>query len=46
LVQTKPSRVSPKATPLLPCQPRSIARDTSPGMPQIAVPRQIQRGGG
>ena len=34
------------ATPLLACHPRSIARETSPGTPQIAVPRQIQRGGG
>jgi hypothetical protein len=37
---------SPSATPLLACQPRNIARETSPGTPQIAVPRQIQRGGG
>ena len=30
----------------LAAHPRSIARDTSPGTPQIAVPRRIQRGGG
>ena len=46
LVQTKPSFGLPSDMPLLACQPRSIARETSPGTPQIAVPRQIQRGGG
>jgi hypothetical protein len=45
-VQTKPSLGLPRTTPLLACHPRSIARDTSEGMPQIAVPDQIQRGGG
>ena len=46
VVQPKPSFRSPSATPLLACHPRSIARDTSPGTAQMAVPIQIQRGGG
>jgi len=45
-VQTKPSLSLPSDTPLWPCQPCSMAADTLCGMAAIAVPRQIQRGGG
>ncbi len=45
-VQTKPRRSLPRETPLWPCQPCSMAADTACGMAAIAVPRQIQRGGG
>ena len=45
-VQTKPSPGLPSDTPLWPCQPCSIAADTACGTAAIAVPRQIQRGGG
>src|SRR6202042_3261201 len=45
-VQTKPSLGLPSDTPLWPCQPCSIASLTSRGIAQIAVPCQIQRGGG
>jgi hypothetical protein len=45
-VQTNPSLGLFSTTPLLACQPRSIALDTSDGIPQTAVPDHIQRGGG
>ena len=41
-----PGRGLPSDTPLCPCQPCSMAADTACGTAAIAVPRQIQRGGG
>ena len=41
-----PGPALPSDTPLWPCQPCSMAADTECGTAAIAVPRQIQRGGG